>query len=84
MKTLIIMYPTMERAVMAWNETCSKYSSLIRKAYRNPLRIKLINDSEWLFKSEHEGLRAIRGFHAEIISGQYFSIDDRMGEEFAD
>lgn len=84
MKTTIIMYPTMERALMAWNETCSKYPSLIRKAYRNPLKIKLINDSEWLFKSETEGLRAIRGFHAEIFPSAYFSIDERMGEEFAE
>lgn len=85
MKTLIIMYPTVERAAMAWRETCGKYTSLIEKAYRSPFSIKLINGTIWYFRGETEGQRAFRGYHpSQIKHGVNFDIDREMGEEFSE
>lgn len=78
----IIMHPTVERATQNWLHFCRNHKSLIKEAKRNPLSVKFINGDTWYFRGETEGVRAYRGYHAEMVSIDDFPLDEKIGEVF--
>ena len=73
-KTIVIMSPTVNRAVYEWKAFLSRWSTIIKKANRNSLCIELLSGHKIYFKGETEGQRALRGLHADIISADEFEI----------
>lgn len=78
----IIMHPTLNRAVWSWSEICKNHKSLVKEAKRNPLMVKFINGDIWYFRTEVEGARAYRGYHADVVSIDAFPLDEKIGEVF--
>lgn len=66
-KTIIIMSPTVNRAVYEWKAFLSRWSTIIKKANRNSLCVELLSGHKIYFKGETEGQRALLGLHADII-----------------
>ena len=79
---IIIMHPTVERATQNWLQLCRNHKSLIKEAKRNPLSVKFINGDIWYFRGETEGLRACKGYHAEMTWCDDFPLDEKIGEAF--
>ena len=71
-KTIVIMSPTVLRAVYEWKASLSRWSTIIKKANRNSLCIELLSGHKIYFKGETEGQRALLGLHADIISVDEF------------
>ena len=71
-KTIVIMSPTVDRAVYEWKAFLSRWSTIIKKANRNSLCIELLSGHKIYFKGETEGQRALLGLHADIISVDEF------------
>ena len=78
----IIMHLTLERATQNWLQLCRNHKSLIKEAKRNPLSVKFINGDIWYFRAKTEGVRAYRGYHAEMICSEDFPLDEKIGEVF--
>ena len=71
-KTIIIMSPTVNRAVYEWKAFLSRWSMIIKKANRTRLYVELLSGHKIYFKGETEGQRALLGFCADIISVDEF------------
>lgn len=67
-KTIVIMSPTVNRAVYEWKAFLSRWSTIIKKANRTSLSIELLSGHKIYFKGETEGQIAILGLHANIVS----------------
>lgn len=73
-KTIVIMSPTVNRAVYEWKAFLSRWSTIIKKANRTNLCIELLSGHKIYFKGETEGQRTFLGLHADIISVDEFII----------
>ena len=73
-KTIVIMSPTVNRAIYEWKAFLSRWSTIIKKANRTSLCIELLSGYKIYFKGETEGQRALLGLHADIISVDEFVI----------
>lgn len=73
-KTIIIMSPTVNRAIYEWKAFLSKYPTMIKKANRTSLYIELLSEHKIYFKAETEGQRALLGLYADIVSIDEFVI----------
>lgn len=71
-KTIVIMSPTVNRAVFEWKAFLSRWSTIIKKANRTSLCIELLSGHKIYFKGETEKQRALSGLHADIISVDEF------------
>lgn len=80
-KTIVIMSPTVNRAVYEWKTFLSKWSTIIKKANRNSLCIELLSGHKIYFKSETEGQRVLLGFNADIVSIDEFVVPKAENEE---
>ena len=58
-KTIVIMSPTVNRAVYEWKAFLSRWSTIIKKANRTSLYVELLSGHKIYFKSETEGQRAL-------------------------
>lgn len=67
-KTIVIMSPTVNRAVYEWKAFLSKRSTIIKRANRTSRCVELLSGRKIYFKGETEGQRALLGLHADIIS----------------
>ena len=71
-KTIVIMSPTVERAVHEWKAFLSRWSTIIKKANRQNRYVELLTGHKIYFKGETEGQRALLGLHADIIRADEF------------
>lgn len=71
-KSIVIMSPTVNRAVYEWKVFLSRWSTIIKKANRSSLCIELLSGHKIYFKGETEGQRALLGLHADIMSADEF------------
>ena len=71
-KTIVIMSPTVNRAVDEWKAFLSRWSTIIKKANRTSLCVELLSGHKIYFKGETEGQRALLGLYADIISVDEF------------
>lgn len=71
-KTIVIMSPTVNRAVYEWKAFLSRWSTIIKKANRQNLYVELLTGHKIYFKGETEGQRALLGLHADIIRADEF------------
>ncbi len=79
-KKIVIMSPTVNRAVYEWKAFLSRWSTIIKKANRTSLCIELLSGHKIYFKGETEGQRALLGLHADIISVDEFVISKEETE----
>ncbi len=79
-KTIIIMSPTVNRAVYEWKAFLSRWSTIIKKANRTSLYVELLNGQKIYFKGETEGQRALLGLFADIISADEFVMPKERSE----
>ncbi len=80
-KTIVIMSPTVNRAVYEWKRFLSRWSTIIKKANRNSLCVELLSGHKIYFKGETEGQRALLGLHADIIRIDEFEMPKAESEE---
>ena len=80
-KTIVIMSPTVNRAVYEWKAFLSRWSMIIKKANRTNLYIELLNGQKIYFKGETEGQRVLLGLHADIISVDEFVMPQESEDE---
>lgn len=71
-KTIVIMSPTVNRAVHEWKAFLSRWAPIIKKANRNSLCVELLRGHKIYFKGETEGRRALLGLNADIIRADEF------------
>ena len=71
-KAIVIMSPTVHRAIYEWKAFLSRWSTIIKKADRTSLRIELLSGHKIYFKAETEGQRVLLGLYADIISADEF------------
>jgi hypothetical protein len=76
------MHPTLNKAVWNWTQLCKNHESLIKEARRNPLSVKFINGDIWYFRTEAEGAKAYRGYHADVVYIDDFPLNEKLGEVF--
>lgn len=80
-KTIVIMSPTVNRAVYEWKTFLSKWSTIIKKANRNSLCIELLSGHKIYFKSETKEQRVLLGLNVDIISIDEFVVPKAENEE---
>lgn len=80
-KNIVIMSPTVNRAVYEWKAFLSRWSTIIKKANRTSLCIELLSGQKIYFKGETEGQRALLGHYADIISVDEFVIQKAESED---
>lgn len=80
-KTIVIMSPTVNRAVYEWKAFLSRWSTIIKKANRASLCIELLSGHKIYFKGETEGQRALLGLHADIVSIDEFAMPRAESED---
>lgn len=66
-KTIIVMSPTVNRAVYEWKAFLSRWSPIIKKSNRPKLYVELLSGHKIYFKGETEGQSVLLGLHADII-----------------
>lgn len=71
-KTIVILSPTVDRAVYEWKAFLSRWSTIIKKANRASLSVELLSGHKIYFKGETEGRRALLGLHADFMSADEF------------
>lgn len=79
-KTIIIMLPTINRAVYEWKTFLSRWSTIIKKSNRANLYVELLSGHKICFKGETEGQRVLRGLCADIINIDEFVIPNTESE----
>lgn len=67
-KTIVIMTPTVDRAVFEWKAFLSRWPMIIKKANRTNLCVELLSGHKIYFKGETEGQRAFLGLHADFAT----------------
>ena len=80
-KNIVIMSPTVNRAIYEWKTFLSKWSTIIKEANRPNLYIELLNGYKIYFKGKTEGQKALLGLHADIISIDEFVMPQERNEE---
>ena len=80
-KTIVIMSPTVNRAVYEWKAFLSRWSTIVKKANRNSLYIELLSGYKIYFKGETEGQRALLGLHADIVSVDEFVMPQERSDK---
>ena len=83
-KTIVIMSPTVNRAVYEWKAFLSRWSTIIKKADRTSLCVELLSGYKIYFKGETEGQRALIGLHADVISVDAFVMPQERSKDEAD
>jgi len=85
-KTIVIMSPTVNRAIYEWKAFLSRWSTIIKSASRTSLCVELLSGHKIYFKGETEGRRSLLGLHADIINVDEFVIPQESEEwvNFAD
>ena len=71
-KTIVILSPTVNRAVYEWKAFLSRWSTIIKKANRNSLCVELLSGQKIYFKGETDWKRALLGLKADIVSVDEF------------
>ena len=79
-KNIVIMSPSVNRAVYEWKAFLSRWSTIIKKANRSNLCIELLSGQKIYFKGETEGQRALLGLYADIVSIDEFVIPKEESE----
>lgn len=77
-KTIIIISPTVNRAVYEWKEFNSRWSTIIKKSNRTSLCVELLNGKKIYFIGRIEGPRALLGHDADIISADEFVMPQKV------
>ena len=80
-KTIVIMSPTVNRAVYEWKAFLSRWSTIIKKANRPNLCIELLSGHKIYFKGETEGRGVLLGLHADIINADEFIMPKAESEK---
>lgn len=80
-KTIIVMSPTVNRAVYEWKAFLSRWSTIIKKANRANLYVELLSGHKIYFKGETEGQRVLRGLHADVINIDEFIMPNVESED---
>ena len=80
-KTIVIMSPTVNRAVYEWKAFLSRWSTIIKKANRTSLSVELLSGHKIYFKGETEGQRVLKGLHADIIGIDEFVMPQAESED---
>ena len=81
-KIIIIMTPTVDRAVYEWKAFLSRWSTIIKKANRTNLCVELLSGHKIYFKSETtEGQRALLGLRADFFTIDEFFMPQAESEE---
>ena len=80
-KTIVIMSPTVNRAVYEWKAFLSRWSTIIKKANRTSLYVELLNGQKIYFKGETEGQRVLLGLFADIIRADEFVMPRTESED---
>ena len=75
-KTIVIMSPTVKRAVYEWKSFLSRWSTIIEKANRTRLCVELLSGHKIYFKGETKVERTLLGLHADIINVDEFVMND--------
>lgn len=78
-KNIVIMSPTVNRALYEWKAFLSRWSMIIKKANRTNLCIELLSGHKIYFKGETEGRRTLLGLYADIISVDEFEMSQKRG-----
>lgn len=76
--TIVIMTPTVNRAVYEWKDFISKRPMIIKKVNRSSLCVELLSGYKIYFKGETEGQRALLGLNADIISIDEFVMSKEL------
>ena len=79
-KNIVVMSPTVNRAVYEWKVFLSRWSTIIKKANRTSLCIELLSGHKIYFKGETEGQRALLGLHADVVSIDEFVMPQAESE----
>lgn len=79
-KKIIIMCPTVQRAIFEWKAFLTRWATIIKKANRARLYIELLSGHEIYFKGETEGQRALLGLRADIVTIDEF-LNEQKGEK---
>lgn len=80
-KKIVIMCPTVQRAVFEWKSFLTRWATIIKKVNRTNLYVELLSGHKIYFKGETEGQRALRGLHADIVSIDEFLDKHISGKE---
>ena len=83
-KTIVIMSPTVLRAVYEWKAFLSRWSTIVKKANRTSLCIELLSGHKIYFKGETEGQRVLLGLYADIVSIDEFVIPKAESKNIGD
>ena len=67
-KDIIVMLPTVYRAVNEWEAFIKEHSKIIKKVNKISLCIELLSGHKIYFKGETEGKRVLLGLNADFIS----------------
>ena len=73
-KAIVIMSPTVNRAIYEWKAFLSRWSTIVKRANRPGLYVELLSGQKIYFKGETEGQRALWGLHADIIAADEFEM----------
>lgn len=79
MNDIIVMCPTVERAVMEYKNFLCNHPGLWESSYKREVNLK--DGRRILFKGETEGQQAVRGFHADIITIDEFELEGITNED---
>ena len=79
MNDIIVMCPTVERAVMEYKNFLRNHPRLWGSSYKREVKLK--DGRRILFKGETEGQQAVRGFHADIITIDEFELEGITDED---
>ncbi len=80
-KAIVIMSPTVNRAVYEWKAFLSRWSAIVKRANRTGLYVELLSSQKIYFKGETEGQRALWGLHADIIAVDKFEMPRAESED---
>jgi hypothetical protein len=80
-KNIVVMSPTVSRAVYEWKAFLSRWSMIIKKANRTSLSVELLSGHKIYFKGETEGQRALLGLHADLYSVDEFLMPQAESED---
>ena len=83
MKQRIVLCSTMEVATEVWRRA-QQIPDVWVKAKRNPLSLTCINGVEYIFRAKTQGQRAVKGYHANIISADEFILPQKLLEDAKD
>lgn len=72
-KTVIVMTPTVNRAIYEWKAFLSRWSTIIKRTNKASLCIELLNGNKIFFKAETQGQQVLLGYNAYIIDIDTFA-----------